>query len=95
VRQAGVPVLAFTDSPLSPLALSASKVLLFDAASPAFFHSMVGAQALAESLMAAVSEQGGDAVLQRLAARQKQLQSARVYWDRPRSANTHKRAGNA
>lgn len=95
VRQAGVPVLALTDSPLSPLALSASKVLLFDAASPAFFHSMVGAQALAETLMAAVSEQGGDAVLQRLATRQKQLQSARVYWDKPRSANIPKRAGYA
>jgi DNA-binding MurR/RpiR family transcriptional regulator len=94
-RQAGVPVLAITDSPLSPLALEASQVLLFDAASPAFFHSMVGAQALAESLMSAVSEQGGEAVLQRLAARQEQLQSSRVYWDKPRSTNTRKRAGNA
>jgi DNA-binding MurR/RpiR family transcriptional regulator len=94
-RQAGVPVLALTDSPLSPLALAASQVLLFDGASPAFFHSMVGAQALAESLMAAVSEQGGDAVLQRLAARQKQLQTSRVYWDKPRHASPHKRAGSA
>jgi DNA-binding MurR/RpiR family transcriptional regulator len=94
-RHAGVPVLALTDSPLSPLALEASQVLLFEAASPAFFHSMVGAQALAESLMAAVSEQGGEAVLQRLSSRQKQLQTARVYWDKPKSRAAPKVSGTA
>ena len=79
----GVPVLALTDSALSPLARVATQSLLFDAASPAFFHSMTGAQALAETLMQAVAEQGGEAVVQRLAQRQKQLQTARVYWDKP------------
>lgn len=83
----GVPVLALTDSALSPLARAATQSLLFDAASPAFFHSMTGAQALAETLMQAVAEQGGQAVVQRLAQRQQQLQTARVYWDKtgPRS----------
>jgi len=79
----GVPVLALTDSALSPLARAATQSLLFDAASPAFFHSMTGAQALAETLMQAVAEQGGRAVVQRLDQRQKQLQAARVYWDKP------------
>lgn len=86
VRQAiacGVPVLALTDNTLSPLARVATQSLLFETASPAFFHSMTGAQALAETLMAAVAEQGGEAVVQRLAARQQQLQSACVYWDKP------------
>jgi DNA-binding MurR/RpiR family transcriptional regulator len=78
----GVPVLALTDSALSPLARAATQSLLFDAASPAFFHSMTGAQALAETLMHALAEQGGEAVVQRLAQRQKQLQTARVYWDK-------------
>jgi DNA-binding MurR/RpiR family transcriptional regulator len=94
-RQAGVPVLALTDSPLSPLARDASQVLLFEAASPAFFHSMVGAQALAESLMSAVAEQGGDALLQRLAGRQRMLKTARVYWDKPRPGAAQKLAGQA
>lgn len=79
----GVPVLALTDSALSPLARVATQSLLFDAASPAFFHSMTGAQALAEALIHAVAEQGGDAVAQRLTLRQKQLQAAHVYWDKP------------
>jgi DNA-binding MurR/RpiR family transcriptional regulator len=83
LRARGVRVLALTDNPLSPLAREASTVLLFDAASPSFFHSMVGAQALSEVLMATVSEQGGPAVLQRLAERQRRLQTAHVYWDKP------------
>ena len=79
----GVPVLALTDSALSPLARTASIVLLFDAASPSFFHSMTGVQALAEILMATVAEQGGPAVVKRLGDRQQRLQSDRVYWDKP------------
>src|SRR3990167_2712331 len=82
-QASGVPVLVLTDSALSPLARAATQTLLFDTASPAFFHSMTGAQALAEALMDAVAQQGGDAVVQRLAARQQQLQTARVYWDKP------------
>lgn len=79
----GVPVLALTDSPLSPLARLATQSLLFDTASPAFFHSMTGAQALAEALMQAVAEQGGEPVLERLSRRQQQMQQTRAYWDRP------------
>ncbi len=82
-QASGVPVLVLTDSALSPLARAATQTLLFDTASPAFFHSMTGAQALAEALMDAVAQQGGDTVVQRLAARQQQLQAAHVYWDKP------------
>jgi len=81
-RDQGVPVLALTDSRLSPLARLAQQSLLFDAASPSFFHSMTGAQALAESLMACVAEQGGAAVLQRLAQRQQKLQESKAYWEK-------------
>ena len=88
LRARGVRVLALTDNALSPLAREACTVLLFDTASPSFFHSLVGAQALAEALMATVAEQGGRAVLQRLAERQQRLQAAHVYWDKPvRQAN--------
>ena len=86
-REQGVPVLALTDSPLSPLAQQAGHVLLFDTASPSFFHAMTGALALAETLMATVADLGGDAVLQRLAERQARLQTDRVYWDKPKRAS--------
>jgi DNA-binding MurR/RpiR family transcriptional regulator len=82
-REQGVPVLALTDSPLSPLAQQAGRVLLFDTASPSFFHAMTGALALAETLMAAAGDLGGEAVIQRLANRQARLQADRVYWDEP------------
>lgn len=82
-RAQGVPVLALTDSPLSPLAQQAGCVLLFDTASPSFFHAMTGALALAETLMATVADLAGEAVMQRLADRQARLQTDRVYWDPP------------
>lgn len=82
----GVPVLALTDSPLSPLARAAGQVLVFEADSPAFFHSMTGAQALAETLMDAVARQGGEPVAKRLAERQQRLLASRTYWEKwPRS----------
>ena len=86
-REKGVPVLALTDSALSPLAQQAGRTLLFDTASPSFFHAMTGALALAETLMATVADLGGDAVLQRLAERQARLQTDRVYWDKPKRAS--------
>lgn len=85
VRVRQVPVLALTDSRLSPLARLAQQHLLFDAASPSFFHSMTGAQALAEALMGCVAEQGGAAVAQRLAERQQSLQATRAYWEKPKA----------
>lgn len=78
----GVPVLALTDNSLSPLARLAQHTLLFDTASPSFFHSMTGALALAEALVECVAEQGGAAVLQRLTQRQQGLQKAKAYWDK-------------
>lgn len=78
----GVPLLALTDSRLSPLARLAQQTLLFEAASPSFFHSMTGAQALAEALVECVAERGGASVLQRLTQRQQGLQAAKAYWDK-------------
>lgn len=83
-HEGGVPVLALTDSALSPLARVAQQSLLFEAASPAFFHSMTGAQALAETLMDHVANLGGAAVVQRLAERQLRLQASRAYWEKQR-----------
>ena len=85
-RAHGVHVLALTDGNLSPLARLAQQSLFFDTASPAFFHSMTGAQALAEALMAGVAEQGGAPVVQHLAQRQQRLQQAHAYWDKKPTA---------
>lgn len=79
-----VSVLALTDGLTSPLAQAARHVLLFDTASPAFFHSMVGVQALAEALVDAVARLGGEPVMRRLRTRQQALQRHRVYWSAPR-----------
>lgn len=81
-RARSVHVLALTDGNLSPLARLAQQCLFFDTASPGFFHSMIGAQALAEALIACVAEQGGALVVQRLAQRQSGLQAAHAYWER-------------
>ncbi len=79
---AGVAVIALTDSPLSPLARLARHTLLFDAASPSFFHSMAGAQALAETLVAAVAARGGEPVVRRLAAVQARQHAHKAYWEK-------------
>lgn len=87
----GVPVLALTDSPLSPLAQVARWVLQFETQATGFFHSMTGAQALGEALMNEVAVRGGDPVAQRLARRQQRHRDARTYWARgPRVLRTTK-----
>ena len=55
----GITVIALTDSELSPLARAASERLLFEAASPSFFHSLLGAHALVERVMAEIASRGG------------------------------------
>jgi DNA-binding MurR/RpiR family transcriptional regulator len=87
----GIPVLALTDSPLSPLAQVAQWTLQFETQATGFFHSMTGAQALGEVLMNEVAVCGGEAVAQRLAQRQLRHHEARTYWVRgpraPRGSN--------
>jgi len=76
----GIGVVALTDSELSPLARAASERLLFEAASPSFFHSLLGAHALVERVMAEIASRGGRAVLRRLGAREAVLADSRAYW---------------
>jgi DNA-binding MurR/RpiR family transcriptional regulator len=81
-RRRNIATLVLTDSALSPIARGAQHVLLFDTASTSFFHSITGAQALAESLLAAVAARGGEAVLQRLRRMQTHLRATRAHWER-------------
>lgn len=80
--QRGVPLLALTDSALSPLARMAGQALLFRAQGSSYFHSMVGALALAEALAAAVAVRGGRKVLAHLQAAQSQLATQGAYWEK-------------
>jgi DNA-binding MurR/RpiR family transcriptional regulator len=96
-RQQGAKVLALTDSRLSPIARAADLVLLFRAESPSYFHSMVGALALAEALVAAVAVRGGRKVLGRLASMQQKLDAQGAYWARrettpPRSTRVRRKS---
>lgn len=81
--QGGTTVIAITDSRLSPLAPHADRMLLYDTASTAHFHSAAGAQALAEALIAAVAARGGAAATAHLRRMQAHLQKTGAYWERP------------
>ncbi len=81
-RGNGAAVVALTDSPLSPLARGARQVLLYDTASSTHFHSAVGAQALAEALIAAVAARAGAAAQAHLRRTRNHLENSAAYWER-------------
>lgn len=85
---AGVPVVALTDNPRSPIGRLACARLLFDTGTTAFFQSLVGAQAVIETLVAEVAVRAGSRARERLAARQEAFSSRRLYWERPRRMST-------
>ena len=82
-RQAGVPVLALTDSPLAPIQAHATQALLFDAGTPSHFHSMVGSLALVERLLAKLAAAGGEAAQQRIDAFERRLDASSAYFGGP------------
>ena len=87
----GVALIALTDGALSPLALHAAHVLLFQSESSAgagsrkgpgsFFHTMAGPLALAEHLVARFAAIGGQGVLGRLDAVEQRLRNEQAYWN--------------
>jgi DNA-binding MurR/RpiR family transcriptional regulator len=89
---ADIEVVALTDSDLSPLARAASGRLLFEAASTSFFHSLVGAHALVERVMAEVAARGGRRVIRRLKQREEWLRDTGAYWDDRRERDGRKDA---
>ncbi len=79
----GCLVVAITDSALGPLAQVARHTLLVKSTSPAFFHSLVGAQAMAEAIAATVAARGGEAVMKRLTEWERRLNDEHIYWEKP------------
>lgn len=97
----GATVIALTDSHDSPLAQHASQALLFQpdhapsngtsaSQGSTFFHSLTGAMALIEHLLARVAALGGPTVLDRAEEIDTRLRDIQAYWQ-PTSAPTHAR----
>lgn len=62
----GVPIVALTDSPVSPLAKRAATTIIVTTESPSFYHTMTPAFALAEILAVLVAGHGGEETLDAL-----------------------------
>jgi DNA-binding MurR/RpiR family transcriptional regulator len=69
----GVPVVALTDSEVSPLAQIAANTILVATGSPSFFHTMTPLLAVAEILAALVAGRGGAKALAALEHTEAQL----------------------
>lgn len=78
----GVPVVALTDSEVSPLAQIASNTILVATASPSFFHTMTPLLAVAEILAALVAGRGGAKALAALEHTEAQLAAFGVHLPR-------------
>jgi DNA-binding MurR/RpiR family transcriptional regulator len=82
VAAEGVPVVALTDSEVSPLARIASATILVATDSPSFFHSMTPLLAVAEILAALVAGRSGQKALDALTRTEAQLAAFGVHLPR-------------
>lgn len=79
---AGVPVVALTDSEVSPLASLSVATILVATESPSFFHTMTPLLAVAEILAALVAGNGGQDALAALERTEAQLSAFGVHLTR-------------
>lgn len=79
----GADLVVLTDSLVSPLAEGADDVLVFDTATPSFFHSIAAAIAVVEALIALMVAAGGPSALGSIADAEAQLEDFAAYWRRP------------
>jgi DNA-binding MurR/RpiR family transcriptional regulator len=75
-----VPIVAITDSAVSPLAQAARSTILVSTDSPSFFHSMTPAFIAGEILAALVAGRGGEASLEALRSTEDQLTAFNIHW---------------
>ena len=76
----GVPIVAVTDSVVSPLAQVAQVAILVSTDGPSFFHAMTPAFAAGEILAALVAGRGGEASLEALRRTEDQLTAFNIHW---------------
>ena len=77
----GIPIVAITDSAVSPLALMARASILIGTDGPSFFHSITSATAAGEILVALVAGRGGEASTKALTKSEKQLAAFNIHWN--------------
>ena len=77
--KAGAPVVAITDSDLSPLAAHADHLLITATDTPSFFHSLIAANALVEALVAILANRGGAKAVGAIRRTQNRLQAMHSY----------------
>lgn len=80
-RTRNVPVVAITDSAVSPVADRAQHVILVSIDSPSFFHAMAPAFAAAEVLASLVAGRGGANALKALEETEAQFAAFHVHFD--------------
>ena len=76
----GVPIVAVTDSLVSPLAVVARETILVSTDSPSFFHSVAPALVVGEILAALVAGRGGKASLDAIERSEAQLTAFGIHW---------------
>jgi DNA-binding MurR/RpiR family transcriptional regulator len=76
----GVPIVAVTDSEVSPLAQIAAETIFVATDCPSFYHTMVPAFAVAEILAALVAGRSGAKALEALKQTDDQLTALNVHW---------------
>jgi len=76
----GVPVVALTDSEVSPLATLAAETIFVATDCPSFFHTMAPAFVAAEILGALVAGRSGAKALEALRRTEEQLAAFNVHW---------------
>jgi DNA-binding MurR/RpiR family transcriptional regulator len=75
-----VPIVAVTDSAVSPLAQVARIAVLVPTGGPSFFHAMTPAFVAGEILAALVAGRGGEASLEALRRTEDQLTAFNIHW---------------
>ncbi|MGX5826860.1 MurR/RpiR family transcriptional regulator [Mesorhizobium sp. 43Arga] len=80
----GVPVIALTDSAVSPLARLAALSVLVPTESPSFFHAMAPAFVVGEILAALIAGKGGDKALAAIRRTEDQLSQLDIHILPPR-----------
>ncbi len=75
-----VPIVAVTDSAVSPLAQVARIAVLVPTGGPSFFHAMTPAFVAGEILAALVAGHGGEASLEALRRSEDQLTAFNIHW---------------
>jgi DNA-binding MurR/RpiR family transcriptional regulator len=79
-RRRRVPIVAITDSEVSPLAKAASRAVIVGTKSKSFFQTMVAVSAAAETLATISAMRSPDVVMAGLKDSEDYFKEAKIYW---------------